>query len=212
MRSSLPSRIGQSAALVAFLTCALFTLAVPAQAHSGVRELEPADGSVLSTPPALIRITYTENVLKGTAQMRLTGPGGTTMLTVATDGPVASAPVPDAAGSGQFTVLWRVTSADGHPISGTFGYTVLGGASTPAGTAATSAAATSAAAVSPAASEPAGGVSASASPDVVSPLDPTAGTEGGGSTSRFVIAGAAVLAALAGIGGLWARTRRSRTT
>ncbi|MBL8931447.1 MAG: copper resistance protein CopC [Kineosporiaceae bacterium] len=204
MRSPLPSRIGQSAALVAFLTCALFTLAIPAQAHSGVRELEPADGSVLSTPPALIRITYTENVLKGTAQMRLTGPGGTTMLTVATDGPVASAPVPDAAGSGQFTVLWRVTSADGHPISGTFGYTVLGGASTPAGTAATSAAA-----VSPAASEPAGGVSAGASPDVVSPLDPTAGTEGGGSTSRFVIAGAAVLAALAGIGGLWARNRRS---
>lgn len=197
-RRSLP-RVGRAVAvLVVTLSALLGWGAAGAQAHSGVRTIEPADGSVLSVPPPEIKLTFTENVLKGTAQMRLTGPAGATTLTVTTDGTAISSPMPDGASSGEYTVLWRVTSADGHPISGKFGFTVIGQnvASTPA-SAPTPAA-------SPAAT-PAATPADTAAPTMPPPAEPG----NSDNSTKVIIAVAAVLAALAGIGGLWARSRRS---
>ncbi|MBK6871740.1 MAG: copper resistance protein CopC [Kineosporiaceae bacterium] len=195
------TRLGRVVAvLVVTLSALLGWGLASAQAHSGVRSIEPADGSVLSVPPPEIKMTFTENVLKGTAQLRLTGPAGATALTVTTNGPVISSPMPDGATSGEYTVLWRVTSADGHPISGKFGFTVIGqnvAASTPAAASATP----SVVAPSPA---------ASSVPAATTQPAPVESAVGGNSTTKIIVSVAAVLAMMAGIGAMVARSRRSQ--
>jgi methionine-rich copper-binding protein CopC len=189
--------------LIIVVACALASLAgpaaTPAQAHSGVRSIEPADGSTLTTAPQAVRLTFTENVLAGTAQLRVTGPGGQVATEPVTQGPRVVGPLPRELTNGAYTVLWRVTSADGHPISGSFGFVLaVAGATSPTPSpspAATSPSAAPAAAASPAASP-------------VNPLDPASAADGLGSGAKILLALGAVLAGLAAVGGLWARSRR----
>jgi hypothetical protein len=97
----------------------------PAQAHDALRGTDPAAGSTLTTTPTAVKLTFTEPVLDGTAKVQVTGPNG-----VATTGDVASKGATVAAGllpglpDGAYTVLWRVTSTDGHPVSGKFSFTL----------------------------------------------------------------------------------------
>jgi len=163
-----------------------------AEAHSGVREVVPADGSVLSVPPHQVQVTFTENVLENTARMKVTGPQGEVPVRVATAGPSVTGSLGQALTSGSFTVLWRVTSADGHPISGNFTFQVSAATTAPSP-------APSPAPSSPPAPTPSAVASAAATPTT---------TDSG--AARLLIGAGAVLAAAAGIGGLWARYRRSQ--
>ncbi len=185
---------GRLGRLLLIVLCALGSLtglaAPAAQAHSGVRSFEPADGSALTTAPDAVRLTYTENVLEGTAQLRVTGPIGPVASRVTTSGPVVTGSLPADLPNGAYTVLWRVTSADGHPISGSFRFTlVVPGA-------------TSIAPGEPVvASSPAAGAP-------VDPLDPASATAGLGSGAKLLIGLGAVLAGLGAVAGVWARGRR----
>jgi len=163
-----------------------------AGAHSGVREVVPADGSVLAVPPRQVQVTFTQNVLENTARMKVTGPQGEVPVRVATAGPSVTGSLGQALTSGSFTVLWRVTSADGHPISGNFTFQVSAATTAPSP-------APSPAPSSPPAPTPSAVASAAATPTT---------TDSG--AARLLIGAGAVLAAAAGIGGLWARYRRSQ--
>ena len=101
----------------------LVSVAGPASAHDVLRSTNPKDGTHVETPPAEVVLTFDEPALALGTEVLVTGPSGS----VATGPPrlvdnevrqaLAAGP------AGAYTVVWRVTSADGHPVSGTFGFT-----------------------------------------------------------------------------------------
>lgn len=110
--------------ILGLLVLAVLGPAAPAAAHSHLHHSDPADGSRTAAVPAGIRLVFSQDVLALGARLRVTGPAGD----VADGRPaVAGTEVrqrlrPGAA-AGRYTVLWRVTSADGHPLSGRFSFT-----------------------------------------------------------------------------------------
>ena len=113
----------------------LIATAVPAAAHDVLRSTNPADGAVVDRLPDRVVLTFDEPALAIGTEVVVTGPAGPV-----SDGPPqlvdAEVRQPVRAGpAGRYTVLWRVTSADGHPVSGTFAFTTQqGSAASPTAT------------------------------------------------------------------------------
>ncbi|MEO8827189.1 copper resistance CopC family protein [Lapillicoccus sp.] len=92
-----------------------------ASAHNDLESTDPAAGAVLAQVPATVTLTFGQLALGVGSEVVITGPNGQVQAggprlvdrTVAED-ITAGAP------AGQYRVLWRVTSADGHPVSGQF--------------------------------------------------------------------------------------------
>ncbi|MFS8103284.1 copper resistance protein CopC [Lentzea alba] len=100
-----------------------------AQAHAIVISTSPAGWEVLGTSPAEVSLTFSEPVELGLATVRILGPAGDTITTAApvhaVDRPeVLVVSVPRALSDGSYTVNWQVTSADTHPVRGTFVFSV----------------------------------------------------------------------------------------
>ena len=124
--------------LIAVLAATVVTLiatAVPASAHDVLRSTNPADGALVDRLPDRVVLTFDEPTLAIGTEVVVTGPAGPV-----SDGPPqlvdAEVRQPVRAGpAGRYTVLWRVTSADGHPVSGTFAFTTQqGSAASPTAT------------------------------------------------------------------------------
>ena len=124
------------------LACPLIALAVGSVAtapvawgHDVLISTSPADGQRVGAAPSLVTLTFSAPVLQIGTAVAVTGPGGD-----ATQGPPAvladtvNQPLRGALPPGGYRVQWRVTSRDGHPVSGEFGFAVGGAA--PAGPAA----------------------------------------------------------------------------
>jgi methionine-rich copper-binding protein CopC len=108
----------------AFFAATLLAASALAQAHTHLKEAQPAEGSVLNTPPANI-------VLKFSEAARLTA------LTLQKDGGAEEklAPLPTAAAAeasvpagklapGKYVVSYRVVSDDNHIMSGKIHFTI----------------------------------------------------------------------------------------
>jgi len=117
-------------ALLAFglVLVALVALAGPAAAHAQLVGSDPAAGAVVAEPPALVTLRFSEEVeptLGGIevfdTDQRVVDVGPTERV----PGDVRSvqATLPELA-DGTYAVLWRVTSADGHPVQGAFAFSV----------------------------------------------------------------------------------------
>lgn len=105
--------------------------AIPVLAHAELVETSPANGSVVETPPAGIELRFSEPVVPGGITLR-TGDeeaDGETRVAGATVTFVPDEPIPH----GTALLDWRVTSADGHPISGTLAFHVGEVTETPIG-------------------------------------------------------------------------------
>lgn len=101
----------------------------PASAHAALRSTDPADGSVVKTAPEHITLTFSESVAllddsfrvydPGNHRVRTSevrhGPGGSETARITLKGKLRT---------GTFTVAWRVVSADSHPVSGAFTFSV----------------------------------------------------------------------------------------
>ncbi|MCW2750374.1 MAG: hypothetical protein JWR83_1484 [Aeromicrobium sp.] len=101
---------------------------VPASAHAVLVGTDPKDGSALASAPTSISLTFNENI--GTpAFIAVRAPDGTKVITspATAVNRTVSATVADVSKRGRFAVSYRVVSADGHPVEGTFHYTVLTG-------------------------------------------------------------------------------------
>ncbi|WP_435093495.1 copper resistance CopC family protein [Clavibacter michiganensis] len=133
--------------------------ALSASAHNYLVSSSPAAGSTIDAPPSEVTLTFNDVILDlaaagggggdastgsapasgGSSVVQVTGPDGqgTHFETgCATDsGRTVSVPVA-LGGSGQYTVTWRVVSADGHPVSDSiaFTYQAPAGATASAGT------------------------------------------------------------------------------
>jgi methionine-rich copper-binding protein CopC len=93
--------------------------AAPAAAHDELVSSSPADQSRIARTPAEIVLTFDEPAIAMGTRLVVTGPGGEVQQGAPrlVDRTVTQSLAPGAP-AGAYTVDWRVTSADGHPVSG----------------------------------------------------------------------------------------------
>ena len=123
----------RAVALLAGLLVALAVLvlpASPANAHDELIGSDPAADSTVDGLPAQISFTFSGIIATdaGASEVSVTDASGAELADgapVAQDN-VLTQPLAGAA-SGAVTVLWKVVSSDGHPISGEFTFDVSGG-------------------------------------------------------------------------------------
>ncbi|MDQ0600621.1 copper transport protein [Streptomyces canus] len=112
------------------LVLLLFGGAGPASAHAALRSTDPEDGTVLKSAPAYITLTFTESVGLLDDSFRVLSPKNERVRTgeaehVPGSSDTARVSLPASGlGEGTFTVAWRVVSADSHPVSGAFTFSV----------------------------------------------------------------------------------------
>jgi len=111
-----------------------------ADAHATLLSSVPAAGAKLTSMPSRLRLVFSEPIEPAMATIALVnGAGRTTPLSVSGDPHDVHAIVADvidasAMPRGELRVLWHVVSADGHPVGGSFVFSV--GTSDTAGVAA----------------------------------------------------------------------------
>jgi copper resistance protein C len=107
--------------------------ASPASAHNVLKSTSPADGKKVARPPSSVVLTFDEPAIALGTKLVITGPAGPVQIGKPSlvDNTVTQNLQPGSP-AGAYTVDWRVTSADGHPISGSFTFTAeaAGGLST----------------------------------------------------------------------------------
>ncbi|BFO22830.1 hypothetical protein SHKM778_92180 [Streptomyces sp. KM77-8] len=115
--------------LGALLVLLLLGSAAPAGAHAALRGADPEEGSVLKSAPTHITLTFTESVGLMEDSFRVYSPdnrrihlGEPQHADDASD--TARAKLPGGLADGTYTVAWRVISADSHPVSGAFSFSI----------------------------------------------------------------------------------------
>ncbi|MES5819028.1 copper resistance protein CopC [Streptomyces sp. RG80] len=112
------------------LVLLLFGGAGSASAHAALRSSDPEDGVVLKSAPGHITLTFTESVGLLDDSFRVLSPKNERVRTGEADhvpgrSDTARVALPaDGLGEGTFTVAWRVVSADSHPVSGAFTFSI----------------------------------------------------------------------------------------
>ena len=101
----------------------------PASAHAALRATDPEDGSVLKSAPRDITLTFTEAVGLLEDSFRVLDPDGRRLRTGEPEhaqggAETARVTLPAKLAAGTYTVAWRVVSADSHPVSGAFTFSV----------------------------------------------------------------------------------------
>jgi methionine-rich copper-binding protein CopC len=175
---------------------AVLASASAASAHDKLDSTSPKQGSSVATTPASITLTFNEPAFKLGSRIRVIGPSGDVAAgdPVFKDRTVRQALEPGAP-AGEYTVEWQVTSADGHPIAGTWSFTAQ-----QAGVVATTPAATTAAPTEEPAGEP--------TPSPAATRNVGAETDGSSSTGVVVGVTAVVAVVLLAAAGGVALTRR----
>ncbi|MFJ4904369.1 copper resistance CopC/CopD family protein [Streptomyces sp. NPDC093249] len=127
-------RLGTALARLLILAAALLgTLlagAAPASAHAALTGSDPKDGAVVVTAPKEVNLTFSEQVAMSPDSIRVLDPAGRRADTgeirdlcsgaIVRYGVGLRAGLPD----GTYTVAWQTVSADSHPISGAFTFSI----------------------------------------------------------------------------------------
>ncbi|WP_406373153.1 copper resistance protein CopC [Streptomyces sp. NBC_00647] len=127
MTLTIASRFRTLLLLFLAVTGALLAGATPASAHAALTGSDPKQGSVVDKAPTQISLTFSEQVSLGDGALRVLDPkgkrvdaGGASNLGGTTYGVKLHAGLPD----GTFTVTYQVVSADSHPVSGAFTFSI----------------------------------------------------------------------------------------
>ncbi|MFJ1843151.1 MULTISPECIES: copper resistance CopC/CopD family protein [unclassified Streptomyces] len=129
-----PRRPLAAAALLAALVGMVFGLllggAGPASAHAALTGSDPQDGTVVDTAPKEVTLTFSEQVAMSDGSIRVLDPDGKRADTgtprdlqsgsTVKYGVTLHAGLPD----GTYTVAWQAVSADSHPVSGAFTFSI----------------------------------------------------------------------------------------
>lgn len=112
--------------IAALLTFALPAGIAPAAAHTELTATDPAADSTLPTGPAKVTATFNEQLQPAFAAMTVVGPDGNLWSSGEPEvrGATAGVALRPLGPSGRYTVNYRVTSADGHVVSGAWSFTV----------------------------------------------------------------------------------------
>ncbi|MDV8022732.1 copper resistance protein CopC [Rhodococcus sp. IEGM 1330] len=114
--------------MVAVIICgtALFG-AAPASAHSELVSSDPpADASLELAPKNGVGLVFNQDINESFATISLIGPDDEQWAqgSATVEGPDVSVMVKEGLPNGKYTVGYRVTSADGHPITGSYTFSV----------------------------------------------------------------------------------------
>jgi methionine-rich copper-binding protein CopC len=121
----LPGALLGLISLATILLGAALMGAGPASAHDAVESTSPAAGATVPGAPAKVSLTLSNHPLALGTQIKVSDAGGADWADGAVEivDNVASQKLKDGAPAGLYTVQWRVSSSDGHPIEGTFTFT-----------------------------------------------------------------------------------------
>jgi methionine-rich copper-binding protein CopC len=124
--------------VLAVLAVVLLGTPLTASAHDVLESTSPAAGSTVQRMPPSVSLTFTEAPLALGTQVVVTGPSGAMQQGAPTiEGRVVTQAIAPSAPAGSYTVTYRVTSDDGHPVTGSFAFvatTGLDGSTAKAGT------------------------------------------------------------------------------
>jgi copper transport protein len=110
------------------LLASLVLLGTEAGAHANLMSSTPADGAVLATAPERIELRFNEP-MRPIAVRLFDGTGKPLALApVQTDGALLRITVPEKLADGHYTLSYRVTSLDSHPVSGSIVFGIGGSA------------------------------------------------------------------------------------
>lgn len=106
----------------------VFAAAGPAAAHATLEQTDPTEGSVLAVAPTQVAAQFDESVGVSADSLRVYSPTGARV----DDGTTTTGAGPDVIvvdlrsglGRGTYTVAWHVISADTHPVSGAFTFSI----------------------------------------------------------------------------------------
>ncbi|MDQ8705874.1 copper resistance protein CopC [Streptomyces sp. LHD-70] len=116
--------------LLAATVGVLLAGASPASAHAALTGSDPKQGAVVQQAPEEVTLQFSEQVAMSDDSIRVLDPKGkrvdTGELQDLCSGSVVKYGVPLHSGlpEGTFTVAWRAVSADSHPISGAFSFSI----------------------------------------------------------------------------------------
>jgi copper transport protein len=122
--------LGRLAALLVVLGTVMIGGAGAASAHAVLVATTPAGFQVLDAAPRAVSLRFSEPVDVAQAEVRLVGPGGADVPDLSRpahpDGRLdtVAVAVPAGLADGTYTVTYRVISADSHPVSGAFAFSV----------------------------------------------------------------------------------------
>lgn len=152
------TRLLRAAAVTVLAGWALLLGVAPALAHTRLLGSDPADGASLAVAPERVSLTFTEAVQPDFTTLTVIGPDGAAWQTsdVITDNGTASVAVRPLGPAGRYEIGYRVVSDDGHPVTGSVGFTLTApgpGVASPSSTVAAPTAPTSAPQVAPTAAD-----------------------------------------------------------
>lgn len=180
-------------------TTLLLGAPAPAHAHEVLVGTSPADGSVAAVVPARVTLTFSEPVLTVGTLVIVNGPTGPAQSgKPSLAGKTVTQRLRPGSPAGRYAVVWRATSADGHPVTGTFSFTATSPSPVLPAPATTTATPTASAAATPA-----------SAPTSAAPTSTPADATGNALTRWWVVAGGVVLLLLL-VG--FVLTRKPRST
>lgn len=117
----------------ALAIAAILIVAKDSWAHGALKSSVPKAGAHLDRVPREIRLTFNESAEQAVTRIALVGGDGTKIamgpVAIPKDSPrVAIAPISEVLAAGVYTVQWQFGGRDGHPVRGTFKFTVAPGA------------------------------------------------------------------------------------
>ncbi|MFC8227619.1 copper resistance CopC/CopD family protein [Streptomyces sp. NPDC057287] len=118
------------AALISLLFGLVLAGASPASAHAALTGSDPQDGAVVATAPEEVTLTFSEQIAMSDDSIRVLDPTGKRADDGAprdlTGGGAVRYGVQLHSGlpDGTYTVAWQAVSADSHPVSGAFTFSV----------------------------------------------------------------------------------------
>ncbi|MFF5334411.1 copper resistance protein CopC [Streptomyces sp. NPDC013181] len=122
---------GLLTALLGAVLGLLLATAAPASAHAALTGSDPQDGSVVATAPGEVTLTFSEQVAVGKDSIRVLDPSGERADTQADPLDLNSGStvkygvaLRDGLPEGTYTVAWQAVSADSHPVSGAFTFSI----------------------------------------------------------------------------------------
>lgn len=172
--------------LVAFVL--LFSCPQSAAAHDSLVDSDPAADEAVETLPDELTLTFSAALIggEGSTEVVVTGPDGKDVADgkATVDGAMVIQQLASEAAAGQYHVIWKVVSSDGHPTDGEFGFSVSTGTVVTPSVSSTAPAAPT--------------TEASSTPEPTSTAAPTANASSGASAWIWAlsIGGIAIIAAL----------------
>ncbi|MCJ0892055.1 copper resistance CopC family protein [Rhodococcus sp. ARC_M5] len=117
------------------LTATALSIA-PASAHATLQSSNPAENAVLDAAPDAVTLTFNQNVQSNFATVTVVGSDQSQWAASepVVDGSTVTVDLDGLGAAGEYTIGYRVVSADGHPITGSIPFQLTQGTSTPPAT------------------------------------------------------------------------------